>query len=189
MSVLVRIQERHTRILQPFVYVRIVNDFANQINAPVGEFHGGLIRIIDSAIDAVTKAECIGETNREITEFADMTLRAHLFDECAVILRFEQRFDLLLEAEPAPEIGLVHVVMVTLERALLQTAGGCSVGAGAYYGTLSPAEFSLMCPRLADLTAAKSADHHPSAQKHLGSACRKRRCAINTPQKHLGSRG
>src|SRR5437868_573154 len=107
-----RIQECHAGVFEALIDVRVVNDFADQENAAVGEFYSCLIRVIDGAIDAVAETKVLREADVDVVECGVEALRADVFYEGAVIFGGQQWLDLFLETEAAAEIRLFHRVMI-----------------------------------------------------------------------------
>src|SRR5262245_12781259 len=89
-----RIEENHAGVLKSLIDVRIVNDFADQEDPPVGKLHRSLIRIVNRAVDAVAEAERLGQPDRDVAERGAVASRTKVLDQVAVILGLEERLDL-----------------------------------------------------------------------------------------------
>ena len=56
-------QEPHAHRAQLFVDVRVVDDFAGQVHAAIGEALARLVGVVDRAVDAVAEAEFLREVD------------------------------------------------------------------------------------------------------------------------------
>ena len=107
------VQEVDTHSPQLGVDVGIVDDFADQEQPAVGELGAGLIGVLDGAVHTVAEAELARELERQITERERVPLGADPIHHPAVVVGHQRAFDVALEAEAAPEIGLLHGVNLT----------------------------------------------------------------------------
>src|SRR2546430_6175340 len=107
------VQELDTHSPQLGVDVGIVDDFADQEQPAVGELGAGLIGVLDGAVHTVAEAELARELERQITERERVPLGADPIHHPAVVVGHQRASDVALEAEAAPEIGLLHGVNLT----------------------------------------------------------------------------
>jgi hypothetical protein len=100
----VRVTEKPNASGAQFVVdVWIVNDFACEIDCPVGKTRARLIGVIDRPIDPVTKAELLGQMYCQSTQGSPKTTTGHLVDDRAGIVVSEGRGYDLLEIKAFPE--------------------------------------------------------------------------------------
>src|SRR5690606_14151228 len=107
-SVGARIDEPDPHALQPLVDVRVVDDLADEEDAPVRELVGRLVGVLDGAVHAVAEPELGGQPDGDAAESGAVPAVADLLDKGAVVLGVEQRAHGLLEPEAAPEVRLFH---------------------------------------------------------------------------------
>jgi len=86
--------------------VGIVDDLAHEDDTTVGELAARLVRILDGPVHAVAEAEALRQPEVEPPHVQSMAARLDEAHQRAAVLGLEERLDLVLEAEPAPEIGL-----------------------------------------------------------------------------------
>src|SRR5205823_1250612 len=77
-------------------------------DAPVGEFGAGLVRILNGAVDAVAKPEFAGQLEGEVAQREDVPVLADLVHNVTVIVGGQGLFDVALQPEASPEVGLLH---------------------------------------------------------------------------------
>jgi hypothetical protein len=103
------VEEPDPHLLEALVDVGVVDDLADEEDAPVGKLVACLVGVVDRAVDAVAEAEGVGEANGDaavaVAEALTVAGGADAVDDGAVVLRLDQRLDLLAESEPAAEVG------------------------------------------------------------------------------------
>src|SRR5688572_26962009 len=88
--------------------MRVVDDLADEVDAPIRKLERRLIRVINCAIDAVAETEIFREPNRDVVEGGDVAACADVLDQLAVVFRGQEGLDFLFEAKAAAEVGLLH---------------------------------------------------------------------------------
>ena len=99
-------------VLDAAVDVGVVDDFAGQEDAAIGKLPPGLVGVVDGAIDAVTKAEFLGELEVEPARAGLVAEGLEAFDDGALIGTRQNRSDLGFQAETLLEIRFVHVTAI-----------------------------------------------------------------------------
>ena len=82
-----------------FVDVRVVDDFAGEIDRPIGEALARLVRVVDRPVDAVAESELAREVNGEAARAVHEIVGLDLLDERAVIAVGEQASHGLLQVQ------------------------------------------------------------------------------------------
>ena len=100
-----RQQDGDAHFAQPRVHVRIVNDLANEIDAPVRKLPPRLIRVLHGALHAVAEAEFASEPNRDVPDRERVVFGPHAVHEAPAVVRGKLVLDLGPQAETLSEIG------------------------------------------------------------------------------------
>ena len=79
-------QEPDAHRAQLLVDVRVVNDFAGQIDGPIGKAPARLIGVVDGAVDAVAEAELAREVDGEAPGAVGEVVGLDPLDDLAVIV-------------------------------------------------------------------------------------------------------
>ena len=87
------------------VDVRVVDDLADEEDAPVGELPARLVGVLDRALDAVAEAEFAGEPDRDAADRQRVVALAQQVDQRAVVVGGQRPLDLGLEPEALPKVG------------------------------------------------------------------------------------
>ena len=103
-------QEADAERPQLVVDVRIVDDFAGQVNGAVGKPRAGLVGVVHRAVDPVTEPELPGEVEGQAPGLVPVALVLDPGDEVAVIARRELARDRVLEVQTLAENQWWHVL-------------------------------------------------------------------------------
>src|SRR5207248_10205327 len=79
-------------------------------DAEAGEIAARLAGVLDRTVHVVAEAEFARELERQIAQREGVPLGADPVHGAAVVVGRQRAFDVALEAEAAPEIGLLHGV-------------------------------------------------------------------------------
>jgi hypothetical protein len=88
------------------VDIRVVNDFAEQENAPVGIRAARRVGQVYRPFDPVTKAELLGQPNGQLAGGKNMTTGANLLDQFAAVMRQNLRLHRRHDVGP-PQVHLL----------------------------------------------------------------------------------
>ena len=102
------VDEADAHLRHPLVHVRVVDDLPDQEDALVGELVDGLVGIVHRAVDAVAESELLGEAHGDVAEGVGVAPGADAFHQRGVVLRVDDRLELLLEPETSAEVRLLH---------------------------------------------------------------------------------
>ena len=98
--------------LDAAVDVGVVDDLAGQEHAAIGKLAARLVGVVDGAIDAVAKAEFLGELEVEPARAGLVAEGLEAFDDGALVGTRQNRSDLGFQAETLLEIRFVHVTTI-----------------------------------------------------------------------------
>ena len=88
---------------QLFVDVRVVDDFAGQMDGAIRKPLARLVRIVDRAVDAVAEAELTGEMDRQPPGAKREVVRLDAIDDYAVVVLGQHAGDGILQVETFAE--------------------------------------------------------------------------------------
>src|SRR5205814_1099147 len=92
-------------LAQASVDMRVVDDLADEIDAPVGKLLARLIRVLYRALHPVAEPEFAGQTKRDVANREGVVLRPHPVDDPATVVSGQVFLNFGLEAETLAEVG------------------------------------------------------------------------------------
>ena len=101
-------QEPDAHVAQLLIDVRVVDDFADEIEGAIGKLEAGFIGVVHGPVYAVAEAELAGEPEGERPHRQPIVPAAQGLHHGAVVVHSKLALDFSLEPESAPVIGAVH---------------------------------------------------------------------------------
>src|SRR5688500_9588643 len=87
--------------------MRVMDDLADQQDAPVRELPARLVRIVDRALHPVAEAELVRQAHGEAGGRECMVPGAQELDQLPAVVRRQDALDLGLEAESLADVGIL----------------------------------------------------------------------------------
>src|SRR6185312_13656321 len=100
-------QNLDAHVAQASVHHRVVDDLADEIDAPIGKLATRLVGVLDRALHAVAEAEFASQPDRDVADLEREVARLEQVDDPPVVVGGELALDLGLEPESLAEIGRI----------------------------------------------------------------------------------